>query len=99
MSIRYDPSHRCASPAWWTGVTLSSKTFWLPRPNTVSYSLAGSQNSKSWRVIRYVAFGKVGTQARPSSRVFQPTWSMCRWVLTTTSTSSGRTPAAARLSR
>lgn len=36
---------------------------------------------------------RVGTHCRPSRRVFQPTWSTCRWVLTTMSTSSGRTPA------
>jgi hypothetical protein len=32
-------------------------------------------------------------------RVFQPVWSICRCVLTTTSTSSGATPAAARSAR
>jgi hypothetical protein len=32
---------------------------------------------------------EVGTQRPSTSRVFQPTWSTCRWVQSTTSTDSG----------
>ena len=42
--------------------------------------------------------GNVGTMLPSSLRVvFHPQWSKCRWVLITTSTSSGRIPAAWKL--
>ena len=32
---------------------------------------------------KYFALGNVGTQRPSTSRVFQPTWSTCRWVQST----------------
>ena len=52
-SIRWLSSHSMglARPAC-TGATLSSKTFWLPRPSSGLWSLAGFQKSKSRLGIR-----------------------------------------------
>ena len=45
-------------------------------PRAVASSQAAY--SRLWKM--YFAFGKVGTQRPFTSRVFQPQWSMCRWV-------------------
>src|SRR4030095_10119348 len=68
-----------ALPASITGATLSVKQPDASRPSSCSCF----QNSNSEPTITYFAFGKVGTHLSFTSRVFQPTWSTCRWVQST----------------
>src|SRR5262249_19174149 len=70
-----------ACPAATTGSQLNKKKLGpcglLPRLG------ASSQAADSRLGKMYFAFGKVGTQRPLRSCVFQPVWSMCRWVQNT----------------
>ena len=68
-----------ARPASTMGVTLSAMQPSFSAP----VSLWCFQNCHSSPTKTYRAFGNVGTQRPSTSEVFQPTWSMCRWVHTT----------------
>jgi hypothetical protein len=71
-----------------------------PPPGRVSPALVEASHaaySRLWKT--YLARGKVGTQRPSRSTVFQPEWSICRWVHMTMWMSSGRRPAAARWRR
>ena len=95
----FEPSSMNSTwPAWITGMTLSSMTAMFS--GSVRWPPVGDcQCSNSRREKMYLALGKVGTHLPSTSRVFQPTWSMCRCVQITSVTSSGWTPASARRSR
>src|SRR5882757_1903564 len=86
---------RSARPASAIGFTESLNTASL----SASSWLWSRQYSYSVLPNTYLAFGKVGTHLPSTSRVFQPTWSTCRWVQRTVSMLSGAKPAVVRVSR
>mmetsp|Transcript_88615 Transcript_88615/g.286953 ORF Transcript_88615/g.286953 Transcript_88615/m.286953 type:complete len:203 (+) Transcript_88615:530-1138(+) len=82
------------------GCTESASSTSMPPSEPPSPALPPEdQYSNSRLPKRYSARGKVGTQASPTFRVFQPMWSVCRWVQRTCVTDSGSMPAPARCSR
>src|ERR1700739_751584 len=56
------------------------------------FSSSQTAYSRLWKM--YFAFGKVGTQRPSRSVVFQPQWSICRWVQNTKSILSKEIPSA-----
>src|SRR5580698_1568871 len=79
-SSAYSSSTSSAWPASTIGRQLSRNTVpggLLP----LAFSASQTAYSLLWKT--YFAFGKVGTQRPSRSVVFQPVWSMCKWVQNT----------------
>src|SRR4029079_12771760 len=60
----------------------------------LAFSASHAAYSRLWNV--YFDLGNVGTQRPLRNIVFQPVWSMCRWVQNTCVMSSNLRPAAAK---